>query len=196
MAQAAVALPRGPFSVILSDPPWSFRDKCRSGKRGAGYKYQTMNLREICALPVREIVAPDAFLFLWVPASLLAQQYEAFVAHAWGFDVKTVAFVWRKLSRTGRKPHFGMGHHTRQDAEFCMLGVRGHPKVASHSVRQVIEAPVREHSRKPCETFSRIEQLCGDVPRVELFSRQRRPGWTSWGLEVDKFEPLEAVAEE
>ena len=99
---------------------------------------------------------------------------------AWGFVYKTVAFIWVK-------PSIGMGYWSRKQAELCLLATKGRPKRLSGGVRQVIEAPRREHSRKPDDIYERIEQLVGG-PYLEMFARQFWPGWDAWGAEVDKFE--------
>jgi len=93
---------------------------------------------------------------------------------AWGFRFKSVAFVWVK-------PGIGLGYWTRQQTELCLLCTRGHPKRARKSVPQVIASKRREHSKKPDETYFRIEELMGEVPRVELFARQGWLGWQCWG---------------
>jgi N6-adenosine-specific RNA methylase IME4 len=104
------------------------------------------------------------------------------VMRAWGFTYKTVAFVWTKV--TGEGSHaIGMGHWTRANAEFVLLGTRGRPKRASASVRQIVEAPRADHSAKPAQVRGAIEELIHGR-RIELFARERVPGWDAWGLEV------------
>lgn len=173
------------YSIIYADPPWEYRDKCHAGERGAGYKYQTMRLVDLFGLApkIQAIAADDCLLALWwvPPMPLEALR----VVDAWGFKLKTMkGFTWRKLSKTGQKEHFGMGNLTRANSEDCLFAVRGRPKRVIASVRQMISAPVREHSRKPDEARERLVQLMGDVPRIELFARQSTPGWHVWGNEV------------
>jgi N6-adenosine-specific RNA methylase IME4 len=183
------------YRVVLADPAWAFEDKARAGGRGAICNYATLTVEEIQTLPVGDLAAKSAALLLWVPASLLPVGIATI--RRWSFEYKTVAFVWHKLARRKAPPakgqahrdHFGMGHWTRQQTELCLLGTRGGIRPASRSVRQLITAPVREHSRKPDEQYARIEQLFGDVPRVELFARQQWTGWDYWGLETSKFGP-------
>lgn len=176
------ALPATPggYGAILADPPWSFRTYANDNvapARGA-QPYRVMSLDDIKALPVAEVAAKDSLLFMWTVSHL---QREAFdVAEAWGFRPVSVAFVWDK----GR---MGMGYWTRQQTEICHLFKRGKPKRKSKGVRSLIHAPRREHSRKPDETYSRIEALV-DGPYLELFARQAWPGWSAWGNESDKFE--------
>ena len=110
---------------------------------------------------------------------------------AWGFTYKTAAFVWVKKYKCG-KNFVGMGAYTRANAEICLLGVtpdfRAGTQIKSCCVQQIIEAPIQAHSVKPDETRRRIVELLGDVPRIELFARQRVPGWDAWGDEVEEME--------
>jgi N6-adenosine-specific RNA methylase IME4 len=139
-------------------------------------------------MPVEDIVrfplpplAPDCWLFLWRLASMQSEALS--VVSAWGFVVKS-EIVWRKLTKTG-KEHFGMGRSVRMAHEVCIVATRGKVKPASRSVRSVFSAPVGRHSEKPDAFYSLVETLCGDVGLVELFARRRRPGWVTYGLEVD-----------
>lgn len=218
-------LPNGPYDCILSDPPWTFATYSAKGKgRSPEQHYPCMSLAEIHALgaDVQRIAAKDCALFLWVTMPLLPQGIE--VMRSWGFVFKTCAFTWAKVapltaadsipyvSTAGScaeqhgyvtvKPQIGTGYWTRANAELCLLGTRGHPKRVDSGVPQLILAPRREHSRKPTETYGRIERLMGDevddggttmrhtrpIRRLEMFSRETRPGWDSWGLETGKFD--------
>lgn len=171
------------YGAILADPPWRYvtwsdrgRGKCPDG---AGH-YDVMDLDEIVALPVDRKAKPDAVLFLWVIDSMLPQGLE--VMRAWGFTFKTVAFTWVKRTRHGRWA-FGNGRWTRGNPEQCLLGTRGRPRRQDAGVRQLIEAPLREHSRKPDETYDGVERLVAG-PYLELFARHRRPGWDAWGNQL------------
>ena len=114
------------------------------------------------------------------------QLQEAFkVIKEWGFQYKTVAFLWIKQNRSGKGYFFGLGYWTRSNAEICLLATRGKPKRISTKVFQLIISPLEEHSKKPVEARKRIVELLGDLPRIELFARQRSPGWDAWGNEVD-----------
>lgn len=181
-------LPSGKFKVIYADPPWSYRQQgSAKGKRGmANAHYSTMTTEEIANLLVRNLATDDALLFLWSTFPNLQAAME--VMAAWGFEYKTAAFVWIKKNKRSGTNFWGMGAWTRANAEVCLLGARPNAKagkiVKSHSVQQIVEAPVQEHSRKPMEVRNRIVQLVGDVPRIELFAREKTLGWTSWGDEV------------
>lgn len=125
-------------------------------------------------------------LFMWATFPQIADALR--VMETWGFTYKTAAFVWVKKNRKSDTPFWGMGAYTRANAEICLLGVtpdfRASEQIKSHAVHQIIEAPVMEHSIKPDETRRRIVELLGDVPRIELFARQRVPGWDAWGDEI------------
>jgi N6-adenosine-specific RNA methylase IME4 len=170
------------YSLIYADPPWQYRDKANSGKRGACHKYDVMSLDAICRLPVTDLAFDDCLLAMWWVSPMPEEALR--VVKAWGFKLKTMCgFTWHKLTVLG-KDHFGMGHYTRCNAENCLFATRGRPRVVSHSVPQLIVSPVREHSQKPDEAAMRLVQLMGDVPRVELFARGYRPGWDAWGDEA------------
>lgn len=188
-----LALPPGPFACILADPPWSYQAFSEKGHlRGARRHYDVMSLDDIKAMPVADVAAKDAHLFLWATTPNLPQALA--VMEAWGFRYSSTAFVWVKLNKgaprlwwDARSVFVGMGHTTRQNAELVLLGRRGSPKRLSKAVRQIIVAPRREHSRKPDEAHDRIEAFCAG-PRLELFARAPRSGWTTWGNETDRFE--------
>lgn len=199
-------LPAGQFECILADPPWAFRTfsgENMTPHRCAEDHYPTMTLDEMAELPVGQVAAKDCALFMWVVGSHLAESIE--LAAAWGFTFKTDAFYWLKERLwgagqldwiTGDVPELrqGFGYWTRKQVEPCWLFTRGKPRRLNKGVRQVIVAPRREHSRKPDEQYARIEALVGG-PYLELFARQRRPGWTAWGNQTDKFEaPVEVNA--
>lgn len=194
-------LPRQHFRAVLADPPWRFktynekgRNRCPDWRRFKGSParhYDTMSTTELCALPVCDLLADDACLFLWACWPMLEDALK--VMSSWGFRYKGCAFDWMK-AHTGQIDMFrddavalmGMGYWTRGNSEPCLLGTMGKPKRLSRGVRQGIIEPRREHSRKPDCVRERIEKLVGG-PYLELFSRQPRAGWTTWGNETDKF---------
>lgn len=178
------------YSIIYADPPWSYRDKAQAGKRGVEFKYPTMTIDDIKNLPVHRITDDDCVLFLWVTFPLLQEGLDTI--KAWGFEYKTVAFNWIKKNKKSDSPFWGMGNWTRSNSEICLMGVKGKPKRESarvHSVigthEEVVYSPIREHSRKPDEIREKIVELCGDVPRIELFARESTDGWDVWGNEVE-----------
>lgn len=127
-----------------------------------------------------------AACFMWATFPNIAEAIK--VLEAWGFVYKTAAFVWVKTYAKSERPFWGMGAYTRANAEVCLLGVspgfKARERIRSHRVHQVITAPFEGHSKKPDETRRRIVELLGDVPRLELFARDRAPGWDAWGNEV------------
>ena len=179
------------YSIIYADPPWRYEMK--NGQGVAENHYSTMEIEEICSLPVQEICDKDCVLFLWVTFPKLPEAFR--VIKAWGFQYKTVAFVWIKLNRSGKGYFFGMGYWTRSNAEICLLAVRGKPKRVSRKVFQLIASPLQEHSKRPEEVRERIVELMGDLPRIELFARQKSPGWDVWGNEVESSLDMEKLQE-
>jgi N6-adenosine-specific RNA methylase IME4 len=137
------------------------------------------------ALPTAELVAPDCVLFLWAIDPMLPEALE--VIKAWGFVYKTTAFTWIKPCKTKAGFRIGCGYWTRANPESCLLATRGHPKRLHRDVPQLVVAPIREHSRKPAEIHARIERLVGG-PYLELFARERVPGWDAFGDELGLFD--------
>lgn len=170
-----------PYSVILADPAWQYADKSKH-RGGAERHYPTMRVADIAALPVGDIAAPNAALFLWATWPTMPDALR--VIDAWGFKFRTCAFVWVKTTKTG-KHHIGMGHYTRANTEPCLLAVRGRMPVASRSQRQVVMAERLKHSAKPAEVYDRIESLYPAGRRAELFARATREGWESFGHGID-----------
>lgn len=177
-----IPFPDKKYGLIYADPAWKYFDKCNAGKRGAYHKYNTMTIEEICAMPVQSIAADNCLLAMWWTGPFMREAVQ--VVDAWGFELKNATgLTWVKTTKHG-KYHFGMGHMTRANAENCLFATRGKVTRVSASVSQLIVAPIREHSRKPDEARDRLVQLVGDVPRIELFARQKTPGWDVWGNEV------------
>jgi len=183
------------FHTVLVDPPWRFQN--RTGKVAPEHRrlrrYDTLALDEIRALPVAELVAEPAHLYLWVPNALLHEGLE--VMAAWGFGYKT-SLVWHKVRKDGGSDGRGPGFYFRNVTEIVLFGVRGScARTLAPGRRQtnLIASRKREHSRKPDELYPIIE-ACSRGRFLELFARQRRPGWASWGLGVDL--PTMAMAAE
>lgn len=174
---------RKKYQIIYADPPWDSNSQFgRDKKRGNEQHYPLMTLEDIKRLPVNSISDDNCVLFLWVVDTQLFDAKE--VIEAWGFEYKTVGFTWNKLTTTG-KDHFGVGMWTRKNPEMCLLATKGKPKRVSASVRQMQHHKKREHSRKPDRIRDDIVSLCGDLPRIELFAREKTPGWDVWGNEVE-----------
>ena len=166
------------------DPPWQFKVYSDKGQgRSAERHYQTMTMEEIKNLPVCDLADKDCAMFMWTTLPVLKESFS--VLERWGFEYKTVAFEKKKKNRKADSLFWGMGYWTRSNAEVCLLATRGNPKRLAANVHQVIISRIEEHSRKPEEARSRIEQLMGDVPKIELFARRKAVGWDVWGNEVE-----------
>lgn len=172
------------YGIIYADPPWHYRAYSKKGAgRSAESHYPTMTIEKIQALPVSELADKDCALFMWITFPLLKESLS--VLSAWGFKFKTIAFVWIKQNRKSDSLFWGMGYWTRTNAEFCVLATKGKPKRMAKNVHQVIVSHIEEHSKKPDEARRRIVRLMGDLPRIELFARQKSAGWDVWGNEVE-----------
>ena len=172
------------YNIIYADPPWEYKES-GSGNRVVKAHYNTMNIKDICGLPVKKICDETCILFMWVTFPRLKQGLE--VIEKWGFEYYGLGFDWVKLSKNG-KPSWGMGYYTRQNTEICLIGVkkdktkRIKPKV--RNILSVIHSEREEHSKKPDCIRNKIVEICGDIPRIELFARQYADGWDCWGNEV------------
>ena len=179
------------FATILADPPWQFQN--RTGKVAPEHKrlnrYGTMDLDAICALPVADIAADPAHLYLWVPNALMPEGLR--VMEAWGFRYVS-NIIWEKVRKDGGPDGRGVGFYFRNVTEMLLFGVRGknaRTLAPGRSQVNIIRSRKREHSRKPDEQYDIIES-CSWGPRIELFSRGKREGWTVWGNQADdSYEP-------
>jgi N6-adenosine-specific RNA methylase IME4 len=177
------------FKSIGMDPQWKFLTRSPLGDgRSANVHYRTEEVDRIKQLPVEALAAEDCALYMWM-VDWCPQDALDLIAH-YGFKHITTAFTWVKLTTSGQdvvgqdRWHMGQGYWTRANPEDCWFATRGHPKRLHADVRQLIVAPVMEHSRKPDEWLERIERLTeGDY--LELQARRTRPGWMSWGDELE-----------
>lgn len=173
----------GGFQTVLADPPWRFAN--RTGKVAPEHhrlgRYSTMGLEDIKALPVADVTAPNAHLYLWVPNALLVEGLA--VLQAWGFRYVS-NIVWAKRRKDGGPDGRGVGFYFRNVTEPLLFGVKGSLRTLApaRSTVNMLETRKREHSRKPDEQYDLIES-CSPGPFVELFARYPQPGWTSWGNE-------------
>ena len=190
-------LPNKKYDIIYADPPWHYNGKLQYDKSGtaeknngwkdrifissACFKYPTIPTEELKRLPVQQIAKDNSLLFLWATNPHLAQAIELGVA--WGFEYKTVVFVWNKMNHNP-------GHYTLSYCELCLLFKRGRiptPRGA-RNVKQLIEAPRSKHSEKPIEIAQSIIRMFPHQSRIELFARDSKEGYESWGLEVNQDE--------
>lgn len=195
------------YALIYADPAWSYDNKGSRAK--ADNHYPTMSITDLKRLPVWDLAADDAILAMWwvPPMPLEAIQ----LAEAWGFKVKNMClFSWHKLNKLAEKhidtalsapwpkltatdilalvneqTRMGLGNYTRSNVENVLVAVKGKgiPRVQA-DIKQMIMAPIGEHSVKPSEIREALEKLYGDVKRIELFSRSDAPGWDHWGNEA------------
>lgn len=187
-------VPLRSIRCLLADPPWDFRGNSKKTPgRNPRRHYDCMSLSEIAALPIREVVADDCILWMWITGPFLAIGAHIKIMKEWGFKPSAMGLVWVKLNPKAPQMLFmirdlatSTGHTTRKNAEFCLIGKRGKSIRISNSVHEIIMAPRREHSRKPEESYERIERY-STGPRLELFGRQQRRGWMVRGNETRKF---------
>ncbi len=186
-------LPNKKFDVIYADPPWDYNGKLQFDKSStnvenldlsrkifissASFKYPTLKTTELMKLPVQEIAKGDCLLFMWTSNPHLAQAIE--LGNAWGFDYKTVAFVWDKMNHNP-------GQYTLSNCEICLVFKRGkipRPRGA-RNIKQLVRSPRKKHSEKPMEVIQAIEKMFPNQERIELFARRKTDGWSVWGLDV------------
>lgn len=177
------------FGTVLADPPWRFVN--RTGKMAPEHRrlsrYGTMGLDEIAALPVAEVAAEVAHLYLWVPNALLPEGLR--ILSAWGFAYKS-NLVWHKVRKDGGSDGRGVGFYFRNVTELVLFGTRGRgARTLAPGRRQVnlLATRKREHSRKPDELYA-IAEACSPGPRLEIFARGTRPGWTGWGDQAEGYD--------
>ena len=159
------------YKTVLADPPWDINQK---GKRGASNHYALMTFDRIKAMPIKELCAENAHLYLWIPNGLLPEGLD--VIKAWGFTFRNPIY-WIK-------PRLGLGNYIRNASETCLFATRGRAPVKFHAQPNWLFAPLQDHSHKPEEQFAIIERL-SHGPYLELFARRRQPGWDVWGNEID-----------
>ena len=188
-----------PARVVLADPPWPHRSNsvARPGRNPRRH-YELLTIPQLCTLgpKLKEVIADNAVLFLWVTGPQLVIGNHIPVMRAWGFEPTAMGFVWVKLypnrdpqNFTLRALAMGPGHTTRKNAEYVLIGKRGDSLRVDCSVREIVVACRREHSRKPPEVHDLIERYVGGVgPFLELFARESHEGWMTWGDEKSKFD--------
>lgn len=173
------------YEIIYADPPWFYNARNNPDtkfSRGVHSYYPVMKTKEICELPVKEIADDNCALILWVTFPRLKDGL--LVMESWGFRYVTVAFNWFKTNADGT-PFFGIGYYSKSNTEIALLGVKGKMKPASNYVSQVIVSQKEQHSKKPDIVRTKIVELFGDIPRIELFAREKANGWDAWGNEIE-----------
>jgi N6-adenosine-specific RNA methylase IME4 len=170
-------LPRGPFRVVVADPPWPYETRVDDPNWRSAGPYPRMSIEDICVMPVEAMAHKDAVLWLWTTNAFMREAFQ--VLDAWGFREKTIL--------TWVKDRMGTGQWLRGQTEHCILAVRGRAVVKLTNQTTALHAKMREHSRKPAEFYSFVERLCPGS-KVELFAREVRKGWSAWGAETKKFQ--------
>lgn len=184
-------LPTKKYSIIYADPPWSYYNDttaspdCTTVKGMRRPPYPVMSSKDIMNVPVSSIADDNCILFCWTTDYHLQKCME--VISAWGFEYKTIGFVWSKRNKDNSPVCFMGAYTMKSGVELCLLATKGKDAckmVKVHNVRSYIESPRQKHSKKPDEIRDRIVSLVGDVPRIELFARNKTEGWDVWGNEV------------
>ena len=181
------------YQILYIDPPWSYKDKALAGNRGACCKYPVLSIEDIKNLPIKDIADDNSVLFLWVTMPKLNEVFD--VIKSWGFEYKTCAFTWVKRNKIASSWFMGMGSWTRANSELCLLATRGKPKRVSGGVSAIIDTPIEGHSKKPNIVRNKIIELCGDLPRIEIFARQKIDGWNCVGNDINGKDIRESLRE-
>ena len=168
------------YNIIYADPAWSYKGKMMNSS--VTDHYPVMTIDDIANLPVTNLADDNCVLFMWVTLPKLNEFMK--VVKGWGFEYKTTAFVWVKKNKIADSFFMGLGRWTRANPEICILATKGKITRKSNSVRQLQVFPIDKHSKKPSQFRELITELVGDLPRIELFARQKTPGWDVWGNEV------------
>ena len=174
------------YGIIYADPPWTFKNYSNEkSDSNADHHYPCMSMEDIAKIPVQDIADKDCILFMWCTDPLLNKQIP--IIESWGFTYKTVGFHWVKTNKDKSKNLYvvGTGYWTRANNEICILATKGKiSRVKGSNVHRLVVADRGKHSKKPAIIRDKIVELCGDLPRIELFARQRVEGWDCWGNEI------------
>lgn len=187
-------LPDKKYDIIYADPPWDYGGKTQFDKTSkskevidfsknifissANFEYPTVKTSILKQMPIGQITKEDCLLFMWVTNPHLAQGIE--LGQAWGFEYKTVGFVWDKMIHNP-------GQYTMSYCELCLIFKKGKiptPRGA-RNIKQLIRVPRMEHSRKPIEVLNNIDKMFPTQSKIELFARHKPVGWDVWGLDVE-----------
>jgi|TARA_Y100000296_G_scaffold63836_1_gene74448 site-specific DNA-methyltransferase (adenine-specific) len=171
------------YQIIYADPPWKYKENWGNGSNE--HTYKTMTTEQIKELPIEDYINDKAHLYLWVTNPFIKEGLE--ICESWGFEYKTL-LTWVKTYRNG-EPEMGMGYYFRGSTEHIIFGVRGKMKIGNKNTKNIFNYvnPQKlgfKHSAKPQDIKSRIVEWSGNIPRIELFAREKTKGWDSWGNEV------------
>jgi len=180
------AFPLGKYQIIYADPAWKYY---QGGYKNQEQHYETLDINYIIKFidenkrHVKDLADENCILFLWTTSPMLPYMIE--LIKEWGFKYSTVGFVWVKSLKDGNNFHFGCGNWTRANCEYCLIGIKGKIERKDASISQIIYEPISKHSKKPAIVREKIVKLVGNLPRIELFARNKRPGWDFWGNEIE-----------
>ena len=187
-------LPKTKFDIIYADPPWHYNGKLQFDKSSkdkenldtsknlfistAGFKYPTLKTEKMKQIPIQNIAKDDCLLFMWTSSPHLAQAIE--LGKVWGFEYRTVAFIWDKMVHNP-------GKYTLSNCELCLVFKHGKIPMprGARNVQQLVRVPRGKHSEKPKEVMEGIEAMFPHHKRIELFAREKVKGWSNWGLHLD-----------
>tara|TARA_R100000655_G_scaffold28655_2_gene58212 strand:- start:410 stop:949 length:540 start_codon:yes stop_codon:yes gene_type:complete len=175
-----IELPNKKYNIIYADPPWSLKGKMMNSS--ITDHYSVMSTDDIANMPVQDLADDNCILFMWVTLPKLNEFMK--VINGWGFEYKTTAFVWVKKNKKANSFFMGLGRWTRANPEICVLATKGKISRKSNAVRQLQVFPIEKHSKKPNEFRDLILELVGDLPKIELFAREKTDGWDVWGDEI------------
>jgi len=186
-------LPNKKYNIIYADPPWDYGGKMQYDKSSiktenigfkkdifissASFKYPTLKIADLKTLDIKSISENDCLLFMWTTGPQLSVSIELGIY--WGFDYKTVAFVWDKMVHNP-------GRYTLSQTEMCLVFKRGkipNPRGA-RNIRQLVTVPRGKHSEKPEQIIDSITKMFPAQKKIELFARKNYEGWDNWGLEI------------
>jgi len=187
------------YQIIYADPPWSYYDDTATQQgytaiTGMGHpSYPVMSSKEIMNLPIKNISDKNCILFIWTTDHHLEKCLK--VIKSWGFEYKAIGFVWLKKNKQKKPVYFESPYTMKSDMELCLLAIKGkfaYKLVKRHNIKSLIESVGKKHSGKPAEVKNRIVKLLGDLPRIELFARQKTKGWDAvswndWDNEVKSY---------
>lgn len=176
------------YDIIYADPPWSYYNdmtvnpNCTTIKGMRRPPYPVMSINDICSLPVKNISANDSILFIWTTDYHIGRCIGE-VIPAWGFEYKTIGFVWLKTNKSGGFVSFMGAYAKKSGCELCLIATKGnaHRMVVKHNIDSLVIYPRKDHSKKPNIIRDRIVDLCGERKRIELFARNTYEGWDCWG---------------
>lgn len=194
--------PKKKFDIIYADPPWDYNGKMQFDKSSkkdenigfkkkifissATFKYPTLKLKELKEIPIQQIAKDDCLLFMWTSNPHLSQALE--LGKAWGFEYRTVAFVWDKMVHNP-------GIYTLSNCELCLVFKKGKiptPRGA-RNIQQLVRSPRKEHSQKPIEVLQGIQKMFPTQDKIELFARRKISGWSVWGLDIQEETPVISI---